>query len=108
MTAVSRMDLKDYEDYKKNNVKASKSQLKEYIQLYAEMAKKLKSESAPELEAVKENIKKTYPEEIYFTLVDEKKDFVKLAKIGSVGVPLARRFEIPDFLYAARTLISTA
>ena len=39
------MKLKDYEDYQKNNVKASKSQLKEYIQIYAEMAKKLKSEN---------------------------------------------------------------
>ena len=65
------MNPKDYEDYQKNNVKASKSQLKEYIQIYADMAKKLKSESAIELEAVKNNIRKTYPTEIYFTLVDE-------------------------------------
>ena len=72
------MDFKDYQDYQKNNVKASKSQLKEYIQIYADMAKKLKSEDAPELEAVKKNIKDTYPNEIYFTLVDEKGDFVKL------------------------------
>lgn len=72
------MDFKDYQDYQKNNVKASKSQLKEYIQIYANMAKKLKSEDAPELEAVKKNIKDTYPNEIYFTLVDEKGDFVKL------------------------------
>ena len=72
------MDPKDYEDYKKNNVKASKSPLKEYIQLYADMAKKLKSEDAVELDAVKANIKKAYPAEIYFTLVDEKGDFVKL------------------------------
>ena len=50
------MDPKDYEDYQKNNVKASKSQMKEYIQLYADMAKKLKSETAVELEAVKNNI----------------------------------------------------
>ena len=61
------MDPKDYEDYQKNNVKASKSQLKDYIQIYADMARKLKSESAVELEAVKNNIKKTYPDEIYFT-----------------------------------------
>ena len=72
------MNPKDYEDYKKNNVKASKSQLKDYIQVYADMAKKLKSEGAVELEAVKANIKKAYPEEIYFTLVDEKDDFVRL------------------------------
>ena len=63
------MNPKDYEDYQKNNVKASKSQLKEYIQIYADMAKKLKSEDALELEAVKNNIKETYPTEIYFTLL---------------------------------------
>ena len=65
------MDPKDYEDYQKNNVKASKSQIKEFIQVYADMAKKLKTEEAIELEAVKANIKKAYPKEIYFTLVDE-------------------------------------
>ena len=72
------MDPKDYEDYQKNNVKASKSQLKEYIQIYADMAKKLKSEDAIELEAVKTNIRKAYPNEIYFTLVDEIGNPVKL------------------------------
>ena len=72
------MNLKDYEDYQKNNVKASKSQLKEYIQIYADMAKKLKSEDALELEAIKKNIKKAFPEEIYFTLVDEAEKTVKL------------------------------
>ena len=72
------MNPKDYEDYQKNNVKASKSQMKEYIQVYADMVKKLKNEDAIELEAVKENILKTYPEEIYFTLVDELERPVKL------------------------------
>ncbi len=72
------MKLEDYQDYQKNNVKASKSQLKEYIQIYAEMAKKLKSEDAIELEAVKKNIRETYPAEIYFTLVDEIERPVKL------------------------------
>ena len=72
------MDPKDYENYQKNNVKASRSQLKEYIQVYAEMAKKLKTEDAIELEAVKANIKKAYPKEIYFTLVDEIGKPVKL------------------------------
>jgi hypothetical protein len=72
------MNPKDYEDYQKNNVKASKSQLKEYIQIYADMAKKLKSEDALELEAVKNNIKNTYPTEIYFTLIDEAEKPVKL------------------------------
>ena len=33
------MNPKDFEDYQKNNVKASKSQLKDYIQIYADMAK---------------------------------------------------------------------
>lgn len=72
------MNPKDYEDYQKNNVKASKSQLKEYIQVYADMVKKLKNENALELEAVKNNILKTYPKEIYFTLVDEVEKPVKL------------------------------
>ena len=72
------MNLKDYEDYQNNNVKASKSQLKEYIQIYADMVKKLKSENALELEAIKQNIINTFPEENYFTLIDEREDFVKL------------------------------
>ena len=72
------MKAQDYRDYQKNNVKASKSQLKEYIQLYAEMVKKLKNEDAIELNGIKENIKKTYPTEIYFTLVDKSEKPVKL------------------------------
>lgn len=72
------MNIKYYEDYQKNNVKASKSQLKEYIQIYADMAKKLKSENALELEVIKKNIKNTFPNEIYFTLVDESGKPVKL------------------------------
>jgi len=72
------MKAQDYQDYQKNNVKASKSQLKEYIQLYAKMVKKLKNEDAIELNGIKENIKKTYPTEIYFTLVDESEKPVKL------------------------------
>ena len=86
------MDPKDYEDYQKNNVKASKSQLKEYIQIYADMAKKLKSESAIELEALKANIKKTYPNEIYFTLVDELERPVKLTLTES-----SKEYIIPVF-----------
>lgn len=86
------MDPKDYEDYQKNNVKASKSQLKEYIQIYADMAKKLKSESAVELEAVKDNIKRTYPNEIYFTLVDELERPVKLTLTES-----SKEYIIPVF-----------
>ena len=86
------MDPKDFEDYQKNNVKASKSQLKEYIQIYADMAKKLKSESAVELEAVKNNIKKTYPDEIYFTLIDELERPVKLTLTES-----SKEYIIPIF-----------
>ena len=86
------MKPEDYQDYQKNNVKASKSQMKEYIQIYADMAKKLKSETAVELEAVKSNIKKTYPEEIYFTLVDEKEAFVKLTLTES-----SKEYIIPIF-----------
>ena len=72
------MKLEDYQDYQENNVKASKSQLKEYIQIYADMVKKLKSEDAMELDAIKNNIRDTYPTEIYFTLVDEIERPVKL------------------------------
>lgn len=86
------MKVKDYQDYQENNVKASKSQLKEYIQIYAEMAKKLKSEDAIELEAVKKNIKETYPTEIYFTLVDEVERPVKLTLTES-----SREYIIPIF-----------
>ena len=91
-TAVNSMNPKDYEDYKKNNVKASKSQLKEYIQIYADMAKKLKSEDAPELEAVKKNIRLAYPDEIYFTLVDEADKPVKLTLTEA-----SRQYIIPVF-----------
>ena len=86
------MKLEDYQDYQKNNVKASKSQLKEYIQIYAEMAKKLKSEDAIELEAVKKNIRDTYPDEIYFTLIDEAEKPVKLTLTET-----SREYIIPIF-----------
>ena len=86
------MKLEDYQDYQKNNVKASKSQLKEYIQIYAEMAKKLKSEDAIELEAVKRNIRDTYPTEIYFTLIDEAEKQVKLTLTET-----SREYIIPIF-----------
>ena len=56
------------------------------------MAKKLKSESAIELEAVKDNIRKTYPTEIYFTLVDEAERPVKLTLTES-----SREYVIPVF-----------
>lgn len=90
--AVTNMNPQDYKDYQENNVKASKSQLKEYIQIYAEMAKKLKNEDAIELEAVKKNIRKTYPDEIYFTLIDESDRFVKLTLTET-----SREYIIPIF-----------
>lgn len=90
--AVTSMNPQDYKDYQENNVKASKSQLKEYIQIYAEMAKKLKNEDAIELEAVKKNIRKTYPDEIYFTLIDESDRFVKLTLTET-----SREYIIPIF-----------
>ncbi|WP_405295960.1 hypothetical protein [Methanobrevibacter sp.] len=86
------MKLKDYQDYQEKNIKASKSQLKEYIQIYADMAKKLKNEDAVELDAVKKNIRDTYPDEIYFTLTDEKGDFVKLTITES-----SKEYIIPIF-----------
>ncbi len=86
------MKPEDYQDYQKNNVKASKSQLKEYIQIYADMAKKLKSEDAIELDAIKKNIRDTYPTEIYFTLVDEAERPVKLTLTET-----SREYIIPVF-----------
>jgi len=86
------MKIEDYRDYQENNVKASKSQLKEYIRIYADMAKKLKSEDAMELDAVKKNIRDTYPTEIYFTLVDESDNFVRLTITET-----SREYVIPVF-----------
>ena len=86
------MKIEDYRDYQENNVKASKSQLKEYIRIYADMAKKLKSEDAMELDAVKKNIRDTYPTEIYFTLVDEADNFVRLTITET-----SREYVIPVF-----------
>lgn len=86
------MKPKDYQDYQKNNVKASKSQLKEYIQIYADMAKKLKSEDSIELDSVKKNIRNTYPKEIYFTLIDEKERPIKLTLTDS-----SKEYIIPIF-----------
>ena len=86
------MNQKDYEDYQKNNVKASTSQLKEYIQIYADIVKKLKTEDAIELEAVKDNIKETFPKEIYFTLIDEGGEPVKFNVVEG-----AKEYIIPIF-----------
>ena len=56
------------------------------------MVKKLKSEDAIELKAVKKNILDTYPKEIYFTLVDEADKPVKLTLTES-----SRQYIIPVF-----------
>jgi len=72
------MKLKDYEYYQKTSEGGCKSQLKDFISLYVKILKRVKKESASELDGVKINIKRTYPEEIYLTLVDEKEEAIKL------------------------------
>lgn len=71
------MKLEDLETYKKDGTKASKSQLKEFIKLYATIASELKSEKSIELNSIKNNIKQQYPKEVYLTLIDEAQKFVK-------------------------------
>lgn len=71
------MKLEDLETYKKDGTKASKSQLKEFIKLYATIAKKLNNEKSIELNSVKNNIKESYLKEVYLTLIDEAQGFVK-------------------------------
>ncbi len=66
------MKLKDYNYYEKTGKGGCKSQMKDFINLYIEILKKVKKESSPELDGVKINIKHTYPTEIYLTQVDEK------------------------------------
>ena len=74
---MSPMKLEDLETYKKDGTKASKSQLKEFIKLYATIASELKSEKSIELNSVKNNIKQQYSKEVYLTLIDEAEKFVK-------------------------------
>ena len=71
------MNLKDYNYYKKTGKYLCKSQIKDFIELYATILEKVKKESAPELDGVKINIKRSYPKEVYLTLTDEKDSFVK-------------------------------
>lgn len=71
------MKIEDLETYKKDGTKASKSQLKEFIKLYATIASELKNEKAIELNPIKKNIKQQYPKEVYLTLIDEGQKFVK-------------------------------
>ncbi len=71
------MKKKDYEKYKKDGTRSSKSQLKELINIYIDINNKIKNESSFKLKSLKENIKKTYQEEIYFTIIDEKSQIIK-------------------------------
>ena len=66
------MKLKDYNYYEKTGEGGCVSQMREFIDLYIEILKRVKKESSPELDGVKINIKRTYPSEIYLTLADEK------------------------------------
>ena len=86
------MKPEDYKDYQKSNVKASKSQLKEYINIYAGIVEKTKNENGLELNDIKKLIKETYPQEIYFTLIDEAEKFVKLTLTES-----SKEYIIPVF-----------
>lgn len=72
------MKLKDYEYYQKTSEGGCKSQMKDFINLYAKILKRVKKESASELDGVKINIKRRYPQEIYLTLIDEKNELIKL------------------------------
>ena len=65
------MQLKDYEYYKKTGEGGCKSQMKDFIDLYATILKRVKKESASELDGVKINIKRSYPQEVYLAIVDE-------------------------------------
>lgn len=52
--------------------------MKDFINLYSKILKRVKKESASELDGVKINIKRRYPQEVYLTLMDEKNEPVKL------------------------------
>lgn len=65
------MKLEDYEVYKKDGTKKSKSKVKELINKYIEVNNKLKDESAGQLDIIKNKIKEDYQKEIYFCLIDE-------------------------------------
>ncbi|ALT69091.1 hypothetical protein [Methanobrevibacter millerae] len=72
------MQLKDYEYYQKTSEGGCKSQMKDFINLYSKILKRVKKESASELDGVKINIKRRYPQEVYLTLIDEKDELIKL------------------------------
>ncbi len=58
------MKIEDLEIYKKDGTKSSKSQLKEFIKLYATVASELKNEKAIEINSIKKilnnNIQKKF------------------------------------------------
>lgn len=72
------MQLKDYEYYQKTSEGGCKSQMKDFINLYSKILKRVKKESASELDGVKINIKRRYPQEVYLTLIDENDELIKL------------------------------
>ena len=53
------MQLKDYKYYQKTSEGGCTSQIKDFINLYIEILKKVKKESASELDGVKINIKRS-------------------------------------------------
>ena len=72
------MQLKDYKYYQKSSEGGCKSQMKDFINLYIEILKKVKKESASELDGVKINIQRSYPQEVYLTLMDENDQPIRL------------------------------
>jgi hypothetical protein len=65
------MQIKDYKYFQKTGEGGCKSKMKDFIDLYAKILKRVKKESSSELDGVKINIKRTYPTEVYLTIVDE-------------------------------------
>ena len=88
------MQLKDYEYYQKTSEGGCKSQMKDFINLYSKILKRVKKESASELDGVKINIKRRYPQEVYLTLIDEKDELIKLTLTEKT-----KEYVIPIFTY---------
>lgn len=86
------MQLKDYKYYQKTSKGGYKSQIKDFINLYIKILKKVKKESSSELDGVKINIKKSYPEEVYLTLIDENNKPIRLTLTEK-----SKKYVIPIF-----------
>ena len=86
------MQLKDYKYYQKTSKGGCKSQIKDFINLYIKILKKVKKESSSELDGVKINIKKSYPEEVYLTLIDENNKPIRLTLTEK-----SKKYVIPIF-----------